>query len=75
MNESEAKQHCHDDWYEKLWKMLRLEMRCYEQPDALIPILPTGTVIFAHRFRPYVRDGLRYRGRMRGTENLFTKGD
>jgi hypothetical protein len=29
-------------------------------------ILPVGTVDFAHRHRPYARDGLRYRGRMRG---------
>ena len=29
-------------------------------------ILPTGTVIFAHRWRPTARTGLRYTGRMRG---------
>ena len=33
-------------------------------------ILPTGTVIFAHRFRPYARTSLRYRSRLRG--NIVT---
>lgn len=53
-------------WYEKLLKRMLLESRRYTYPEALIPILPAGAVRFAHRFRPYVRGGLRYRGRFRG---------
>jgi hypothetical protein len=35
-------------------------------------ILPTGTVIFAHRWRPTARTSLRYRSRMRNSENIYT---
>jgi len=47
-------------WGERLNVLLPPYERAYKRP-----ILPTGTVDFAHRHRPYIRDGLRYRDRKR----------